>query len=143
MKEIFLNSAKCAYISVRQLDLLYSSGVISIEFLDDYFRSREYSILEHSFFSILRCLNLKKCAKFYKTNTFSDYDLEDVYGRVYNAGDIYIIFGVKHKDGWYEKFWDCVREGKDGAYKLIEEAIEDVERYNEKLERRSFLTYYV
>ena len=136
MKDIFLYSVKCAYISVRQTDLLNTSGVICCDFLEQYFYSGEYSVLDHSFASILRCRNLQKCTKFYKTNVFSNYDFEDVYGRVYNAGDIYSIFGVKHKDEWYEKFWDCVREGKDGAYKLIEEAKVDVKEYNEKLGTR-------
>lgn len=136
MKEIFLNSAKCAYISVRQSDLLSTSGVICCDFLEQYFYNREYSVLDHSFANILRCLNLKKCTKFYKTNAFSDYDFEDIYGRVYNAGDIYKVFAVKHTEKWYEEVWDCIREGKDGAYKLIEEALQDVRAYDEQMSKR-------
>lgn len=136
MKELFMNAAKCAYLSVLQADLLNTSGMISIDFLDTYFFDKDNSILDTAFDSIRRCLNLKKCAKFYKTNSFSDYDYEDVCGRIYNAGDIYKIFAVKHTEKWYEDVWDCIREGKDGAYKLIEEALQDVRAYDEQMNKR-------
>lgn len=136
MKEIFLNSVKCAYAAVLQTDLLITSGLVSAGFLNDYFHNRDYDVFESAFSNIVRCLNFKKCPKIHKTNVFSDYDYEDAYGNVYNAGEIYDIFSVKHKDGWYEEFWSCAAEGKEGINELIKKAIDDITEYEEKMDKR-------
>lgn len=136
MKELFLNFVKCAYISVMQMDLLATSGVICCEFLDQYFYDSENSILDTAFQGIIKCLNLKKCEKIYEDNSVFAYDYEDGYGRSYDASKIYAAFTVKHQLRWYDDFWSCVVNGNEGNETLLEEAQQDVRVYEEYIDKR-------
>ena len=125
MKEIFINSARAAYSATIIEEWFSRIGLDCSDVMNASFYSRRYGIFDFSINSILLCLNLKE----YKTD-----DYMDKYGRIYDRGEFRTIFYAKHSDEWYEKFWFCITEGKDGVEELIQEALKEVEAFEEKME---------
>ena len=132
MKEIFLNATRCAYSADMRGSILDCVGISCSTLADKYFHSLDYSIFTPAYKIIKKCLNLDECV------VGSDIYYVDAFGREYEDEKLLDIFSVKHKDDWYDNFWSCVTEEKNGLEKinvLFEEAVKDYEEKEEKFEK--------